>query len=50
MTTPTLTSCMFKKTSHLNLSVPQTTATRNVATGTVKSQFKANALSFSSNI
>lgn len=35
MTTPTLTNTMFQNTSHLNFSVPQVTATRNVATGTV---------------
>lgn len=35
MTTPTLTSTMFKNTSHLALSVPHITAMRNVATGTV---------------
>ena len=36
MTTPTLTSTMFKSTSHLNLSVPHITAIANVATGTGK--------------
>lgn len=35
MTTPTLTNTMFQNTSHLNLSVPRVTATRNVATGTI---------------
>ena len=34
MTTPTLTSTMFKNTSHLGLSVPHITAIINVATGT----------------
>lgn len=38
MTTPTLTSNMFKNTSHLGLSVPHTTAMTNVATGTETSK------------
>ena len=34
MTTPTLTSNMFKNTSHLALSIPHKTAIMKVATGT----------------
>lgn len=38
MTTPTLTSTMFKNTSNLALSVPHKTAMKNVATGTATSK------------